>query len=89
VPCLHGVLNRVDTADGVPVLDESFGSSFDGLYVPGFAATRDFGPVFGFVKGSPTAARLIVEDLLRRPLPRPLERFEGIERAAALAIVEQ
>jgi hypothetical protein len=77
VPYLHGVLDRVD------------GSSLAGLYVPGFAATRDFGPAFGFVKGSPTAARLIVEDLLRRPLPRPLERFEGIERAAALAIVEQ
>jgi hypothetical protein len=36
------------------------------LYVPGVAATRDFGPFFGFVKGAPAATTLIVEDLLAR-----------------------
>jgi cation diffusion facilitator CzcD-associated flavoprotein CzcO len=64
VPYLHGLLNQIDTADGFPMLDESFGSSLKGLYVPGYAATRDFGPVFGFVKGSPAAATIIVEELL-------------------------
>jgi hypothetical protein len=53
-------------ADGFPVLDEALGSSLPGLYLPGFAATRDFGPFFGFVKGSPAAATLIVRDLLAR-----------------------
>ena len=24
-----------------------------GLYLPGFTATQDFGPFFGFVKGAP------------------------------------
>ena len=28
---------------------------------PGFAATQDFGPFFGFVKGAPAAAELIVQ----------------------------
>lgn len=64
VPYLHGLLDRIATAHGFPVLDESFGTSVAGLYVTGFAATRDFGPVFGFVKGSTAAATIIVEDLL-------------------------
>jgi thioredoxin reductase len=66
VPYLEGVVSDVDTAEGFPVLDESFGTSVAGLYLPGFAATRDFGPFFGFVKGAPTAATLIVQDLLAR-----------------------
>jgi len=52
--------------DGFPALDEGFGASLPGLYVSGFAATRDFGPFFGFVKASPAAASLIVQDLLTR-----------------------
>jgi thioredoxin reductase len=66
VPYLGGVLDHIDTADGFPVLDERFGASLPGLYLPGFPATRDFGPFFGFVKGAPAAATLIVEDLLER-----------------------
>jgi hypothetical protein len=67
VPYLAGVLDRIDITDGFPMLDEAFGASLSGLYLPGFAATRDFGPFFGFVKGSPAAATLIVRDLLARP----------------------
>jgi hypothetical protein len=37
------------------------------LYVTGFSASRDFGPFFGFVKGAPAAATLILRDLLSRP----------------------
>jgi cation diffusion facilitator CzcD-associated flavoprotein CzcO len=66
VPYLSGVLDDIETADGFPVLDERFGTSLPGLYVPGFPATRDFGPFFGFVKGAPAAATLIVEGLLAR-----------------------
>jgi hypothetical protein len=66
VPYLAGVLDRIDVTDGFPILDEAFGSSLPGLYLPGFAATRDFGPFFGFVKGAPAAASLIVQDLLTR-----------------------
>ena len=53
-------------SDGFPVLDEAFGTSLAGLYLPGFVATQDFGPFFGFVKGTPAAATLIVQDLLAR-----------------------
>jgi cation diffusion facilitator CzcD-associated flavoprotein CzcO len=66
VPYLAGVLDRTQMADGFPVLDEAFGTSLSGLYLPGFPATRDFGPFFGFVKATPAAATLIVQDLLTR-----------------------
>ncbi len=66
VPYLAGVLKHVEVSNGFPVLDEAFQTSLDGLYVTGFSATQDFGPFFGFVKGSPAAATLIVRDLLSR-----------------------
>ena len=66
VPYLAGVLKHVKVSNGFPVLDEAFQTSLDGLYVTGFSATQDFGPFFGFVKGSPAAAALIVSDLLSR-----------------------
>jgi cation diffusion facilitator CzcD-associated flavoprotein CzcO len=70
VPYLAGILDRIAMTDGAPTLDEAFGSSLPGLYLPGFAATRDFGPFFGFVKGAPAAATLIVRDLMTRPARR-------------------
>jgi FAD-dependent urate hydroxylase len=66
VPYLATVLDRVEIRDGFPTLDEAFGCTLDGLYITGFSATRDFGPFFGFVKGSPASATLIVGDLRRR-----------------------
>ncbi len=66
VPYLAGVLKDVMVSNGFPVLDEAFQTSLDGLYVTGFSATQDFGPFFGFVKGSPAAATLIVDNLLSR-----------------------
>jgi FAD-dependent urate hydroxylase len=66
VPYLAGVLDRIKVSDGFPVLDEAMGTSLSGLYLPGFTATRDFGPFFGFVKGTTAAATLIVRDLLAR-----------------------
>ena len=65
LPYLTGVLGELRTADGFPVLDEAFQSSIKGLYFPGFTATRDFGPFFGFTKGCPVAATLVVDDLCR------------------------
>ena len=66
VPYLEGVIDQVELADGFPVLDESFQTTLAGLYVTGFSATKDFGPFFGFVKGSPAAATLIVRDMVAR-----------------------
>jgi thioredoxin reductase len=66
VPYLSTSPARIEQADGFPVLDESFATSVPGLYITGFSATQDFGPFFGFVKGCPAAATLIVRDLLSR-----------------------
>jgi hypothetical protein len=33
--------------------------------VTGFAATRDFGPFYGFTKGCPSSARIAVDEMLR------------------------
>ena len=66
VPHIARVLNQVKVTDGFPVLDEAFQTTLGGLYITGFSATRDFGPFFGFVKGSPASATLIVRDLLSR-----------------------
>jgi cation diffusion facilitator CzcD-associated flavoprotein CzcO len=66
VPYLGAVLDRITTRNGFPILDHTFASSLPGLYLPGFTATADFGPFFGFVKGAPAAATLIVNDLLTR-----------------------
>jgi len=65
VPYLRGLLPEIEVADGYPVLDERFQTSVPGLYITGFAATRDFGPFFGFTKGCPAAASLTVDGLLR------------------------
>jgi cation diffusion facilitator CzcD-associated flavoprotein CzcO len=67
VPYLEGLIDRINLVDGFPVLDEAFQSSIAGLYITGFAATRDFGPFLGFTKACPAAATLIVHDLLERP----------------------
>jgi cation diffusion facilitator CzcD-associated flavoprotein CzcO len=66
VPYLAGVLDRIEAADGFPVLDETFQTSLPGLYLPGFAGTRDFGPFFGFTRGCPVAAELVTRGLTRK-----------------------
>jgi hypothetical protein len=66
VPYLAPVAGQIEQANGFPLLDESFGTSLTGLYITGFSASQDFGPFFGFVKGAPAAATLIVRDLLSR-----------------------
>jgi hypothetical protein len=44
-------------------LDEHMQSAAAGLYLPGFAATNDFGPFFGFVKGAPAAAAIVTDHI--------------------------
>ena len=66
VPYLTEVLPLVETADGFPLLDDAFQTSLPGLFMPGFTGTRDFGPFFGFTKGCPAAADLVVRGLGRR-----------------------
>lgn len=67
IPYLEPLIPDIKLVDGFPALDPSFQSSIPGLYFPGFASTRDFGPFFGFTKACPAAATLIVDDLLSAP----------------------
>jgi cation diffusion facilitator CzcD-associated flavoprotein CzcO len=53
------ILPWLKTIAGYPSLDENFQTSFPGLYVTGLAATRDFGSLFEFVRGSPYSAKII------------------------------
>jgi cation diffusion facilitator CzcD-associated flavoprotein CzcO len=49
-----------------PGLDEHMQSvDRPGLYLPGFTATADFGPFFGFVRGAPAAATLVARSILK------------------------
>ncbi len=65
VPYLAPVLPLVSVTDGFPDLSPGFETQLTGLYVTGFAATRDFGPFYGFTKGCPSAARITVSEMLR------------------------
>jgi cation diffusion facilitator CzcD-associated flavoprotein CzcO len=65
VPYLTGVIDRLELADGFPILDEHFQSSLEGLFITGFPATRDFGPFFGFVRGCTVAATLTTAGLTK------------------------
>jgi len=65
VPYLAPLCAEITDSDGFPALDAQMQSRIPGLFIPGFAATRDFGPFFGFVRGCPTASRLIVTALLK------------------------
>jgi FAD-dependent urate hydroxylase len=65
VPYLAGLRDRIVQSDGFPDLSEGFETSVAGLFVIGFAATRDFGPFYGFTKGCPSAATIVVEEMLR------------------------
>jgi cation diffusion facilitator CzcD-associated flavoprotein CzcO len=65
VPYLSGVLDRVSVTNGFPDLSPGFETTLPGLYLTGFAATRDFGPFYGFTKGCPSAALMVVQEMLR------------------------
>jgi FAD-dependent urate hydroxylase len=57
------ILNPLETVEGYPVLDTEFQSNLPNLYVTGLAATRDFGPFFGFTVACPVAAKIIGEQV--------------------------
>ena len=60
------IWNHLNIEEGYPVLDPEFQTSLPGLYITGFAATRDFGPFFGFTVACPVAAKIIGDDLTTR-----------------------
>ena len=50
---------------GSPIFRPASRHRCTGLAIIGFAATRDFGPFFGFTKGCPSAARIAVDEMMR------------------------
>jgi thioredoxin reductase len=64
VPYLSGVIDQISVTDGFPDLSGGFETSLPGLWITGFASTRDFGPFYGFTKGCPSSARIAVDEML-------------------------
>ena len=58
------LLERLETRNGFPVLDDHFETSVPGLFITSMPAAQDFGPFFGFTISVRTSARLICERLL-------------------------
>lgn len=56
---------RLKLDRGFPILDENVQTTVTGLYITGQAATRDFGPFFGFVRGCVASALIIIAGLQR------------------------
>jgi cation diffusion facilitator CzcD-associated flavoprotein CzcO len=61
VPFLRegNILQHIAVQDGFPVLDTHFQTTSNGLFITSMAATRDFGPFFGFTVAVRASARLI------------------------------
>ena len=61
---LSGALkDRLKTEEGSPLLDEAMQASVSGLYFVGMIAARQFSLVFGFTRGCPIAARIVVDSV--------------------------
>ena len=58
------LLDRLETRNGFPVLDDHFETSVPGLFITSMPAGQDFGPFFGFTISVRTSAKLICERLL-------------------------
>lgn len=57
------LLERLETRNGYPVLDDHFETSVPGLFITSMPAMQDFGPFFGFTVSVRTAAKLICQRL--------------------------
>jgi len=60
----ESILSTLQINEGFPALDEDFQTSIHGLFMAGLVATNDFGPFYGFVRGCPTAAKIIVDRII-------------------------
>jgi len=57
---------------------EDFQTSVPGLYVTGIAATRDFGPFYGMIRGCPSSAKIIGGHIQSRLRLLTVSRFGGL-----------
>lgn len=58
------LLDRLETRNGYPNLDDHFETSIPGLFITSMPAGQDFGPFFGFTVSVRTSAKLICQRLL-------------------------
>ena len=58
------ILERLETWNGFPVLDDHLETSVPRLFITSMPAMQDFGPFFGFTVSVRTSAKLICERLL-------------------------
>jgi thioredoxin reductase len=58
------LLERLETRNGFPVLDDHFETSIPGLFMTSMPAGQDFGPFFGFTVSVRASAKLICKRLL-------------------------
>jgi hypothetical protein len=57
------LLDKIETRNGFPVLDDHFETSVPGMFITSMPAAQDFGPFFGFTNSVRTSARLIIARL--------------------------
>jgi cation diffusion facilitator CzcD-associated flavoprotein CzcO len=62
------LLERIETRNGFPVLDDHFETSIPGLFITSMPAAQDFGPFFGFTISVRTSAKLIGRRLVESGL---------------------
>jgi FAD-dependent urate hydroxylase len=60
----RGLLDKIATIDGSPVLGAGFVSSVPGLHFVGSYAVRSYGPLLRFIAGAPFTARAVTRDVL-------------------------
>jgi cation diffusion facilitator CzcD-associated flavoprotein CzcO len=62
------LLERIETRNGFPVLDDHFETSIPGFFITSMPAAQDFGPFFGFTISVRTSAKLIGRRLVESGL---------------------
>jgi len=60
------LLERIETANGFPVLDPTFQMSTPGLYATSMMATRDFSSLFAFTVAVRASSRVVAEAVRQR-----------------------
>ncbi len=60
------ILDRLETRNGFPILDDRFQTSIKRLFITSMPATQDFGPFFGFTIAVRVSARLMCEAITAR-----------------------
>jgi hypothetical protein len=68
----QGLLARVNTASGYPILSKGFESSLPGLHFLGAPAAWSFGPLMRFVAGADFATRRLAHYVSTRRPFRPV-----------------